>query len=105
MLDVASDISVVGGIDNAVTVIIELAEYQLDMEALAHLADGFPAASGRRIGWALEQFTERSDIAPFHLSVCRRTVAPSLLDPTGPTTGTIDRRWAVRVNRDVMEES
>lgn len=105
MLDVASDIAEVGGIDNAATVIIELAEREFDVDVLARLAERFPAASGRRIGWTLEQFTEHGDTGPLHRSLLRRDVAPSLLDPTGPTTGPVDHHWAVRVNRDVLEES
>jgi predicted transcriptional regulator of viral defense system len=105
MLDVASDITVAGGIDNAATVIIELAEDHLDVESLARLAERFPTASGRRVGWILDQFTMSDDLEPLRQAVLGRAVAPSLLDSTGPTTGRINDRWAVRVNRDVMEES
>lgn len=105
MLDVASDIGVVGGIDNAATVIIELAEDRLDIDSLVHLSERFPAASGRRIGWTLEQFSDRDNLEPLHESMARRATTPSLLDPTGPTAGAINDRWALRVNRDVMEES
>jgi predicted transcriptional regulator of viral defense system len=105
MLDVASDLAAVGGIDNAATVIIELAGDHLDVAALTSLAGRFPAASGRRVGWILEEFTERDDLEPLHVDLTRRAVSLSLLDSSGPAAGAVNDRWAVWVNREVLEES
>ena len=105
MLDVASDMLVAGGIDNAATVIIELAEDGLDMGSLVDLSEHFPVSAGRRIGWILDEFTERDDLTPLHDAVSRRAVSASLLDSSGPTVGTTDDHWNVRINREVQEES
>lgn len=105
MLDVASDVLLAGGIDNVATVIIELGEDELDGGALVRLSEHFPVSAGRRVGWILDEFTERDDLTSLRDAVGRRAVSTSMLDPSGPTVGGIDDRWGVRVNRDVQEES
>ncbi len=105
MLDVASDMLVAGGVDNAATVIIELVSDGFDADALADLSGRFPVSAGRRVGWILDQFTQRDDLLPLHQALTQRSAAASLLDPSGPTVGATDDRWGVRVNREVQEES
>lgn len=92
ILDVAADILVAGGIDNAATVIIELAEDALDMGALADLSERFPVSAGRRIGWILDALTERDDLARLHDALSKRAVSVSLLDSSGPAVGAISDR-------------
>jgi predicted transcriptional regulator of viral defense system len=105
ILDLASDIGFGGGIDNVATVIVQLAEGGLDVRMLADLSDRFPVASGRRVGWILDEFTDQCDLAPLSRALGRRAVAVSLLDSTGPIVGVTNNRWDVRVNRDVEQES
>jgi predicted transcriptional regulator of viral defense system len=106
MLDVASDIQLVGGIDNAATVLVELADHeQLDLARLAGLAGRFPAASVRRVGWVLEHLADSADLEDLHRAATSRSESASILDPLGPVSGPIDRRWRLRINRDVQVES
>ncbi|MDO5503720.1 MAG: type IV toxin-antitoxin system AbiEi family antitoxin [Actinomycetia bacterium] len=104
MLDIAADISLAGGIDNAATVLIELAEDSRDADALAAAAAHHCAAALRRAGWVLDRLGGL-DTDTLHQLADKHDAAPSLLDPTGPTTGHIDQHWQLRINRDVQEES
>lgn len=104
MLDIASDLTLVGGIDNAATVIIELAEDGYNPDTFAAAAALHSAAAIRRVGWFLEKLAD-TEVQAIHNLTAGFTTDPSLLDPTGPTRGTIDRRWQIRVNRDIEEES
>lgn len=101
MLDIATDITRAGGLDNAATVLVELTEEGFDSAALAKLSALFPATAGRRIGWILENVGERDDLEPLHAVVAARPAAASQLSPTGPTTGNTDHRWALRLNAEV----
>lgn len=101
MLDVVSNVHAAVGMDNAATVIIELAEDDFDSAALVEAARMFPAAAGRRVGWILEKFAECDDLEPLRAAVVDRVSSPWLLDPLGPTTGATDRRWRLRINRQV----
>lgn len=104
VLDVAADITLSGGIDNAATVIIELADDGLDLDTLAAAAALHSAAAIRRVGWTLDHLAG-VDTDAIHQLTERHTAAPSMLDPTGPTTGRLDPRWQIRVNRDVEAEA
>lgn len=101
MLDIAADIARAGGLDNAATVLVELAAQSFDGTALAELSAHFPAAAGRRVGWILENVGELSGLEELHAVVTTRSVAASHLSPTGPTTGNTDQRWALRINAEV----
>jgi len=103
-LDVASDIGISGGLDNAATVITDLAsETGLDDQALAGLAPLYPAAAARRVGWIVEQFTDHHlDALATHAAGLRS--APSRLHPSRPLTGGVDARWRLRLNATVDVE-
>ena len=101
MLDIAADITRAGGLDNAATVLVELAQEGFDNAALAELSPLFPAAAGRRIGWILENVGQCDGLEPLHAVVAGRPVAASQLSPTGPTTGNTDHRWELRLNAEV----
>ncbi|TAM91034.1 MAG: hypothetical protein EPN43_04880 [Jatrophihabitans sp.] len=106
MLDVASDIQLAGGVDNVATVLIELAENErFDVAGLTELSARFPVAPVRRVGWVLENLAGLDTMDRLHESVASRTATPSILDPLGSRTGAVDRRWKLRVNRDVEHES
>lgn len=105
-LDVATDPHLAGGMDNAATTIIELAELDtFDIGELTRLTARFPAASGRRIGYVLDRFAGRSDLAPLREAVTGHRSAPSRLDPSGSASGSVDRRWNVYLNRDVEPDA
>ena len=103
-LDLASDLALAGGIDNAATVILGLAEDSLDVVTLAGLSPLFPAAAVRRTGWILETIGERDDLQPLADAARLRTEATSFLSTAGPRNGTTDRRWSLRINADVEAE-
>jgi predicted transcriptional regulator of viral defense system len=103
-LDVAADLAVSGGLDNAATVIADLdGEISLDDDALASLAHMFPDAPARRVGWIVERFTgRRLDALADH--VARTSATPSRLHPAQPLAGPIDQRWRLRLNVTVEPE-
>jgi predicted transcriptional regulator of viral defense system len=108
MLDVADDIERSAGIDNAATVILELAQHEtFDVSELARLSSLFPAAAGRRVGLLLERYgwNEQLDLEPLRQTVRDAVPSPSNLDPSSPDRGHLDSGWMVRVNSKVAEES
>jgi len=105
-LDVATDPDLAGGIDNSATVIIELSENDaFDVATLASLTTRFPAASGRRVGYVLEHFTDHDDLTPLHDAVADRSSSPSRLDPTRSAAGPADTRWNLYLNRELQPEA
>ncbi|MFZ2964371.1 MAG: type IV toxin-antitoxin system AbiEi family antitoxin [Rhodoglobus sp.] len=108
MLDVADDVERAAGIDNAATIIIELAGHEsFDVADLARLAPTFPAAAGRRVGLLLERYgwNDDLDLEPLRQVVHDAVPSPSRLDPASPDRGYLDPDWMVRVNADIEEES
>jgi predicted transcriptional regulator of viral defense system len=103
-LDVASDIPIAGGLDNAATVIADLAdETGLDDHTLTSLAHLYADAACRRVGWIVEHFTGHTvDALADHAA--RVASAPSRLHPSQPLTGPIDTRWSLRLNTTVDVE-
>ena len=100
-LDVAADVARAGGLDNAATVILELAELDaFDVTDVTELASRFSAAAGRRIGWFLERFAERDDLETLRVVTREAAASPSRLDPTGTASGDVDLRWMLYLNRD-----
>ena len=104
VLDLASDLTLAGGIDNAATVILGLAGDGLDVGVLAELSRMFRAAAIRRTGWILETIGGRHDLTPLAAAARSRTEATSFLNPAAPRQGTTDRRWSLRINTDVDAE-
>lgn len=104
MLDLTSDLTLAGGLDNAATAVIGLTEDNVDVSALAALSTHFSAATVRRVGWILDEFGESIDVTPLVEAADLRAEAPSLLSPSGPTTGTSSRRWSLRINTGVEPE-
>jgi predicted transcriptional regulator of viral defense system len=103
-LDIASDVAVAGGLDNAATVIADLAtEAGLDDLALAALAPRFPDAAGRRVGWIVERFAGRRLDALAGV-IARSSPSPSRLHPSLSLAGGLDERWMLRLNTEVEAE-
>ena len=92
-----------GGIDNVATVISELADdNKLDVDRFNALASEVEASAWRRTGFLVEQFSSLLlDAAIDEVS----SGAPTLLDPHGPRSGAVDRRWNVRANVEVDPEA
>ena len=105
MLDVASDIEYVGGIDNAANLIIELCETSKpDLSAINALSKHYPASAVRRLGYLMECFTDVSGLEQLKSNSDIRCATASLLDPQSANVGTIDKRWRLKINREVCPD-
>lgn len=105
-LDVAADVARAGGLDNAATVVLELAENDVFTVAdVASLAGRFPAAAGRRVGYILERFANRADLETLRVTVRDAAATPSRLHPAGAPAGPVDVGWRLYLNRDVEPEA
>jgi predicted transcriptional regulator of viral defense system len=101
MLDVATDVRAAAGMNNAATVVLELAEQDgFNAGALVEVAREYPAATLQRVGWLLEHFGEM-DLRMIEDAVRDRHVGQARLDPTRRLVGQLDSRWNVRLNTTV----
>lgn len=102
MLDVAEDIDEAGGLDNAATVIAELA-----WENAGYLADVVAAApmhsdaAVRRLGWFLDEVAGEEGLEPLERLAAGTAAHPSLLSPHDGRTSDVSARWMIDVNRKV----
>jgi len=105
LLDVANDVGIIGGIDNAANLIIELCESaEPDMITLVALSAYYPVAAVRRLGFLIENFTEMSELDGLKNACVKRNAAPSSLDPQAGPNGTVDKGWNIKVNREVSPD-
>ena len=105
MLDIARDIGHVGGIDNSANLIIELCETSApDLGVINALSRHFPSSAIRRLGFLIENFTGVSEIEQLREISDNRNAAISLLDPQSRNLGTIDKRWKLKINREVIPD-
>lgn len=102
MLMLASDAEFSGGLDNAVTAIVELSESAaFSPELLADASGAFSRSAARRVGWALDKFGEGADTVALHRRCSSFGEAPSVLNPAHPAKGRIDKKWSVIENEEV----
>ena len=105
-LDVATDLDLAGGLDNAADVVIELvAEAGLTPADVAAAARWFPTASARRVGWLIETFVGQSGLDPLRAVARTDETPPSLLHPAYPRRGPIDAGWALRLNAEARPDT
>jgi predicted transcriptional regulator of viral defense system len=92
-----------GGLNNATTVIMELAqEPGLDSTKLHDAARAFPTATVRRLGYLLARFDADIDLEPLQSVLASQPrVHDSPLDPRAPLRGERDQTWNVIVNATV----
>jgi len=102
MLDIVSDIGIVGSIDNATNLIIELCEAAApDFDVLTEISWYYPSSAIRRLGFLLEHFTDVTALEQLK-SVCdNRKTSLSLLDPQSANVGKPDTHWQLKINREV----
>lgn len=101
MLMLASDEGICGGMDNVATLLVELAEENLDFEAeLLSDAHLFPDVAARRIGWILDEFGEGAPEGLSEIAASLRS-ASSYLSSDGERVGRLDRKWNLIVNKEV----
>ena len=102
LLDITSDVGYVGGIDNAANLIIELCETSTpDINAICTLSEHYPASTIRRLGFIMERFTDISELELLKAISNRRNSGVSLLDPQSDYTGSVDKTWRLKINREV----
>jgi len=92
-----------GGLNNATTVIVELAQDPgLDPTKLQDAARSFPTATVRRLGFLLARFDTVIDLEPLRSVLASEPrVHDSPLDPRAPLRGERDQTWNVVVNAAV----
>jgi predicted transcriptional regulator of viral defense system len=101
-LDVAAEPAWAAGIDNAANVIVELADGGgLDATLLAETASLYPVAAARRVGWILANNTDTKNLGKLRRATTTGAHTPSLLSPSGPRRGPVDKDWNLRLNADL----
>jgi predicted transcriptional regulator of viral defense system len=101
LLDVATDLSISGGLNNVANIMIELCEEKPpDMNLLIAAATVYPISSIRRIGWLLEKYTDVSNTDQLHSLSEEGKKNPSKLLPTSNYKG-FDNRWNIYINAEV----
>jgi len=105
LLDIANDIKIVGGIDNAANLIIELCEAEKpDIAVVIKIADNYPVTAVRRLGFLMETFTNILDLSKLEKYCDRRKTVISILDPQVQSTGFINTKWNIKINREVSPD-
>jgi predicted transcriptional regulator of viral defense system len=105
LLDVANDVVIVGGIDNAANLIIELCDASApDMGILVELSMHYPVTAARRLGFLIESYTNISELEKLKAVCTKRNTAPSLLDPQSKPNGAMNAEWNIKVNREVTPD-
>ena len=101
MLMVAANPENCGGIDNAATVICELADNQTDFisEVLSD-AHFFPRAAVNRLGWILDYCAEVTCLEDLE-KYCTLSSEPTMLSPSRCRMGKVNKRWNVIENRRI----
>ncbi|MCL2046446.1 MAG: type IV toxin-antitoxin system AbiEi family antitoxin [Oscillospiraceae bacterium] len=105
LLDICNDVGIIGGLDNAANLIMELCDTSYtDMNSLVALTEYYPVTAARRLGFLLEYFTEVTDL-DYLKAVCeKQNTSPSILDPQGLPIGILDASWCIKVNREVLPD-
>ena len=105
LLDIACDLVIAGGVDNAANIVIELCEEKCpDMASLAALSWQYPATASRRLGHLMQNYTEVKGLDTLKAACARRNTALSLLDPQAGFNGPVDQDWYIRINREVSPD-
>ena len=94
----------VGGLDQAATVIVELAE-RIHPDRLAAAARTAPVSWAQRLGYLLDRSGAADKASSLQRDVLRRARDTVLLVPGSPNDGPLDRRWRLRINTEVEVET
>jgi predicted transcriptional regulator of viral defense system len=103
LLDICNDLDIVGGINNAANLVIELCDAEKpSVESIAALSVLYPAPAPRRLGWLMETFTDVSGLDSLREVASGRELHTSTLDPlSGTKDSFIDSSWSLKINRKV----
>jgi predicted transcriptional regulator of viral defense system len=101
-LDVAADLRLAGGLDNAASVIVDLVgEAGLTGDQVADTAPWRPLAAVRRAGWIMDNLAGASALGQLRRAARPDQGQPALLDPSGPRRGHANQAWGLIANADV----
>ena len=101
MLMAAADPAACAGIDNAATIICELADGHPDfMREVLKDAPLFSATAVHRLGWILDRVGSISGLEPLE-DYCTAAAEPFILSPGSGRTGKIDKKWNIVENRRI----
>ena len=102
MLDVMEDLEESGGLDNAVTVAIELARENPEyLDDVLVAAPQHSDSAVRRLGWALDRIGGETGLDKLERAAAGLSSNPSLLSPHSPRTTRVDDKWNLNVNKEV----
>ena len=101
MLMAAADPAYCSGIDNAATIICELADNHPDfINDVMINAPLFPHAAVHRLGWILEHLADMPGLDELS-DYCSKSPEPTILSPGGGRSGSVDKKWYVIENRRI----
>jgi predicted transcriptional regulator of viral defense system len=108
VLDLAARPRLSGGTSNVATIIGELlSEEKVDIAKAAALADRYPVAAARRLGWLLEfmagEVGATIDAEPLRRRVVSDADATPLIG-SDLTRGPVDERWNVYINGEIEHD-
>lgn len=102
MLDVMEDLGEASGLDNAITVVVELAQENDDaVQQAAECAHLYSDSAVRRLGWALETFGGIGSLGALEIAAQGSAKNPSLLSPYDRRNSVVNEKWRLNINREV----
>ena len=102
MFDIVTDIGLIGGIDNAANLIIEICDAKTpNIKEIIKLSKFYPVSATRRLGYIFENFTKINTSEIFIVSKESSITSYSLLDPQSENFGSIDNKWKLKINKKV----
>jgi predicted transcriptional regulator of viral defense system len=105
LLDIGNDIGIVGGIDNAANLIIELCnDAEADINSIVSISIHYPVTAVRRLGFIMENYTNTSGLEALKDACLARNKALSLLDPQAGFNGVVNSAWDIKINREVSPD-
>jgi len=105
LLDLANDIDIVGGIDSAAGIIIQLCRVcEPNIGVLTALSDVYPITAVRRLGYILERFLNMKGLGKLKKASDERNTTTTLLDPSIAKAGRLNTRWNLRVNKKLSPD-
>ncbi len=101
MLMAAADPAYCAGVDNAATIICELADNHPNfINDVMTNAPLFPRAAVHRLGWILDHLAETHGLDALS-DYCSKSSEPTVLSPGGGRSGSVDKKWYVIENRRI----
>ena len=105
MLSVADDTNIVGGLDNAANLIIELSDTNEQIIGeIVRCAEFFPISALRRLGWILDTLAEYQQLEPLQAVSEQSQVHLSKLSMYHPNKYRVNQKWSLDINTEVVPD-